>query len=150
MTTTRALTLAFAFAAVLTFTGCPSKNCSDANPAVSAVPTGCSAEAGAQVTVPVRVCPRCDQAAPTCQVSTSGIAAGAVTVEPVSEVCDPSSSCDIVPSCLTNALECTFTASMPTVGNTIQVTVVTPDQPQTFTLTLSPAGGSPAPVRCQL
>lgn len=138
MTTNRALTLAAALAAVLTATGCPGKNCNDATPPVSGVPTSCSAAAGTQVTVPIRVCPKCDQATPTCLVHAENAAGGRVTLEPVSEVCDPNSSCPIQGTCLTAPLNCTFT--MP--SGPVIVTVVTPENPMEFQVALTGSGGS--------
>lgn len=146
MTTTRALTLAFAFAAVLTFTGCPSKNCSDASPPVSQVPAGCTAPTGSKVTVQVRACPKCDQSIPTCLVHAENIGGGSVLLEPVSEVCDPNSGCPISGTCMTNPLTCTFTA--PATPGTVTVTVNDPSTPQEFTLTVN--SGAAGDVTCSL
>lgn len=146
MTTTRALTLALAAAAVITTTGCPSKNCSDASPQVSAAPTACTASTGSKVTVPVRVCPKCDQSTPTCVVHADNIAAGSVLIEPITEVCDPNSGCPINGTCLTNPLSCSFTA--PAAAGTVTVTVNDPDSPRTFTLTVN--AGAASDVLCSL
>jgi hypothetical protein len=141
------LGLAAAALAVLA-TGCPGKNCGDQTPPVSQAPASCSAQAGAQVTVPLHVCPKCDQASPTCLVRTD-VAGGVITLEPVSEVCDPSSSCPLVDpaSCPFATLNCAFTAP-PASG--YSVTVVTPSAPIQFPLTVDPASGSPPPVTCPL
>ncbi len=140
MTMTRKLTLAAAFVAALAVAGCgSSKNCNDAATAVSQAPSSCSAPVGSQVTVPLHVCPRCDQGTPTCDVR---VQAGTIYVEPVAEVCDPNSSCPIVnpASCPFAALNCTFTAPAPDASNTFTVVVVTPDSQLTFPLTVTNGG----------
>jgi hypothetical protein len=146
----RAAVLGLAAAATLAVvaTGCPGKNCGDETPPVSQAPASCSAQAGAQVTVPLHVCPKCDQATPTCLVRMDA-AGGVITLEPVSEVCDPSSSCPIVDpsSCPFATLDCSFTA--PAAAG-YSVTVVTPSAPIQFPLTVSGGGSAPQPVTCPL
>ncbi len=142
MTMTRALPLAAAVAAVLTATGCPGKNCNDATPPVGTLNTSgsCTAQPGAPVTVKFHVCPKCDQAAPTCIVHAENAAAGQITLEPVAEVCDPNSSCPIItaPSCTLPTLDCSFTA--PTSTGNVNVTIVTPTGQESFQLAVSATG----------
>lgn len=149
MTTTRVLTLAAAAAAVLATTGCPGKNCNDQTPPVSQVPSGtCSVQAGATVTVPMHVCPKCDQGTPTCMVHTENAAGGVITLEPVAEVCDPNSSCPLVDpaSCPFATLNCQFTAP----ASSVTISVVTPGNPETFQLAVTSGSSSPSPVTCSL
>jgi hypothetical protein len=78
------------------------------------------------------------------------VAGGVITLEPVSEVCDPSSSCPIVDpsSCPFATLDCSFTA--PSAATSYSVTVVTPGAPIQFPLTVSAASGAPPAVTCPL
>jgi len=151
MTTTRTLTLAAAFVAVLGVAGCgSSKNCNDTTPPVGNLNTSvsCAAQAGAPVTVSFHVCPKCDQASPTCIVHAQDAAAGQITLEPVSEVCDPNSSCPIITpeSCLLPTLSCRFTA--PSTTSPVNVTIVTPTGNESFSLAISGSGTNP--VTCSL
>jgi hypothetical protein len=143
------LTLAAAFAAALALTGCPGKNCNDATPPVGNLNTSpsCSAQAGAPVTVSFHVCPLCDQGSPTCVVHSENAAQGQITLEPVSEVCDPS-SCPLIDasSCTIPTLNCQFTA--PATSSPVNVTIVTPTGQQTFQLAISGSGATP--VSCSL
>jgi hypothetical protein len=151
MTTIRSLTLAAAVATALAAAGCGSKSCNDQTPPVTQVPTAsCAAQTGAQVTVPMHVCPKCDQATPTCLVHAENAAAGLITLEPVSEVCDPNSSCPLVDpnSCPFATLNCQFTA--PAAPGNVTVTIVTPGTPETFQLAVSAGGASPPAVLCSL
>jgi hypothetical protein len=146
MTTTRSLTLVFAAAAAVSAAGCGSK-CHDSTPAVSAAPTACTAPAGAPVTVPVHVCPSCDQSMPTCDVRSQG---GTFVLEPVSQVCDQNPSCPIVDpsSCPFQTMDCQFTAPTPTDVSTFPVVIVTSGPQVQFTLTVSGTGTTP--VRCSV
>ena len=138
MTTIRSITLALA-AAVLAggMTGCGS-SCHDSTPAVSSVPTSCTAQGGAQVKVPVHVCPSCDQSMPTCDVRFQG---GTFVLEPVSQVCDQK-SCPIVDpaSCPFQTMDCQLTA--PSGGGPFPVVVATSGAPIQFTLDVSGTGSS--------
>jgi hypothetical protein len=140
MNMTRALTLAAAVAAVLTATGCPGKNCNDATPPVGTLNTSasCTAQPGAPVTVKFHVCQKCDQATPTCIVHAENAGQGQIVLEPVSEVCDPNSSCPIIDpaSCSIPTLDCKFTAP----ANNARVTIVTPTGQETFPLVVSATG----------
>jgi hypothetical protein len=124
-TRTRTAPLALSAALAVVAAGCGSnKSCTDATPEVSAVPASCSAVAGASVTVPLHVCPRCDQSFPACDVHP--LNGSQLVLEPVSQVCDPNSSCPLVDpaSCPFSTLNCTFTAPGP---GTYQLVVVTPE-----------------------
>jgi hypothetical protein len=150
MNKSRKLIVAAALAAALAVEGCgSSKNCNDSATAVSQAPTSCAAQVGAQVTVPLHVCPKCDQGTPTCDVRAQ---AGTIFVEPVAPVCDPNSSCPLVDpaSCPFSALNCQFTAPPPDTSNTFTVVVITPDSQITFPLTVSTGSGSPPAVSCSL
>jgi hypothetical protein len=111
MTTTRSLALALAVAAFAAGCG-DNKNCSDATPPVKNTPASCTAVVGSPLNVPINTCPRCDQATPTCDVHSPG--GGAFTLEPVSQVCDPNSSCPIpdIPSCAAAPVQCTLSAAL--------------------------------------
>ena len=151
MTTTRKLALAAAFVAALAVAGCGStKNCQDATPPVGTLNTSasCTAQAGAPVTVSFHVCPLCDQGTPTCIVHAQDAAAGQITLEPVSQVCDPNSSCPIIvpASCQIPTLSCQFTA--PATTSPVHVTIVTPTGNETFSLAIS--GSGTQPVSCAL
>jgi len=144
----RTASLALSAALALAVAGCGSNNtCVDATPPVSAVPGACSAQSGAAVTVPVHVCPKCDQSMPTCVVHPEN--GGQILVEPVSQVCDPNSSCPIVDpaSCPFATLNCQLTA--PPAGS-YTILVNTPENPDTIPFTVTSAGGSPPPVTCPL
>lgn len=138
---TRSLTLAAAFALGLGIAaaGCGNK-CNDQTPPVAGAPN-CQAVAGSPVTVPLRVCPKCDQGTPECLVHLDNVAQGQITLEPVAEVCDPNSSCPIIDpaSCQFAPVSCTFTA--PAAGS-YNVVVVTPEGPDNRTLTVAAAGSS--------
>jgi hypothetical protein len=146
MTTRKVLVGLAAAALAILATGCPGKNCGDQTPPVSQVPSTCAAQAGAQVTVPLHVCPKCDQATPTCLVRTENASGGVITLEPVSEVCDPNSSCPIVDpaSCPFATLNCSFTA--PAAGS-YSIVVVTPASPEQIPFSVAPSAGSPS-VTC--
>lgn len=143
MTTTRILTLVAAVTAALATTGCPGKTCNDATPPVKQTPAACTAVTGTALTVPLRTCPRCDQAEPTCDVRASG--AGRFSLEPVSQVCDPSSSCPIpnLSSCSALATNCVLTAAMTaglTAGSTYYLDIITETGVETKPLTVASAG----------
>jgi hypothetical protein len=127
--------------------GSSSTSCSDQTPPVSAAPASCTALTGTKVTVPVRVCPRCDQATPTCLVHTENVSSGQITLEPVSQVCDPSTSCPPVDpaSCSFQALACEFTAPAP---GSYQLIVATPANPLATPLNVLAATGTPPPQQC--
>lgn len=111
MTTNRTLTVVAAFA--LALAGCGSKNCNDATPPVKQVPTACTAVVGQNLSVPVDTCPKCDQAAPTCDVRiVTGAGATAFTLEPLSQVCDPTSCPFPASSCPIAPVGCVITAQM--------------------------------------
>ena len=140
---TGTVTLATLAAAALALAaaGCGDK-CNDQTPPVKAVPD-CEVVEGTAVTVPVQVCPRCDQASPRCIVH---VDATQIQLEPLSEVCDPSSSCPIVDpvSCQFAPLSCTFTAP-PASADPYQIVVVTPDGgSKVRDLTVLAVGSSPA------
>jgi hypothetical protein len=124
-TRTRTTLLALSAALAVLAAGCGSSNsCTDATPEVSAVPASCTAVAGSSVTMPVHVCPKCDQSFPACDVHP--LNGTQLVLEPVSQVCDPNSSCPVVDpaTCPFATLNCTFTA--PAAG-TYQLVVVTPE-----------------------
>jgi hypothetical protein len=132
-------------ALALVAAGCGQK-CSDQTPPLKAAPS-CEVLASAPVTVPLAVCPRCDQGSPRCLVHLEQASQGQITLEPVSEVCDPSSSCPTVDptSCPATPLACSFTA--PAAPASYQLIVATPSGVEERTLTViasgTPAGCSP-------
>ena len=137
--------LAAAAGLALAAAGCGS-TCSDQTPPLKSAPS-CEVLVSSQITVPLNVCPRCDQAAPRCLVHLDQESLGQITLEPVSEVCDPSTSCPTVDptTCPATPLGCTFTA--PGSPATYQLIVATPAGVEQRTLTViasgSPAGCSP-------
>ncbi|HEX9243227.1 MAG TPA: hypothetical protein VF875_12355 [Anaeromyxobacter sp.] len=144
---TAALATTLAASLGLLATGCgevPGAKCGDQTPPVSGAPASCTALAGTKVTVPVRVCPRCDQATPRCLVHTENASGGQITLEPIAEVCDPSTSCPPVDpaSCSFQPLDCEFTAPAP--GH-YQLVVATPgtalDTPLTVLASTDPSPG---------
>ena len=136
---------AAALAAVLAVmaSGCGDK-CNDETPPVRAngLPTCPSMAAGVPVTVQLGVCPRCDQGSPRCEVRLENVGSGAIQLEPLSEVCEASSSCPIVDpaSCPLTPLTCAFTT--PGVGN-YQLVVVEPSgTPRQVPFTVAATGSN--------
>jgi hypothetical protein len=141
----RLRTATFAAAATLGLlaAGCGDDKCNDQTPPISTtgVPD-CTAAAGTTVSVPIRVCPKCDQGTPRCEVHMD-VANSAIQLEPLSEVCEASSSCPIVdPStCPASPVTCTFTAP-PAAGSPYDLVVITPDGQQlSGTLTIGAGSG---------
>jgi hypothetical protein len=135
----RAVTFAAAVGALGALAGCGDK-CNEQTPPVAGVPN-CTAQAGTQVTVPIQVCPKCDQEASTCTVDMAAIGQNVIELVPLSEVCDASSSCPIVDpvSCPARPAGCTFTA--PTTPGDYDLVVVTEAGRQvTRTLTVVSSG----------
>lgn len=115
-TDTRRLALAAAFAGALaaSLPGCGGEKCPTENPTISGgsagVPVctgGAAVQAGATVTVNLRICPTCNQTADVCNV-TLPQGDNIIQLDPLVQACDPANSCP--PSCLTKAVPCTFTA----------------------------------------
>lgn len=120
-TATRRLTLAAAFAAVLAagLSGCGGDTCPTENPNLSGgaagVPVctgGTAVQAGATVTVSLRICPTCNQTADVCTV-TLPQGDNIIQLDPLVQACTSSTSCP--PACTLKPLGCTFTA--PAAGN---------------------------------
>jgi predicted small lipoprotein YifL len=96
-----------ACAAALGLSACGEK-CPTETPQVDAV-ANCTATAGSTVTVPVRLCPTCNQSAASCDVDLSqATSSGSILLDPVVEACESSNSCP--PGCSLNSINCTFTA----------------------------------------
>jgi hypothetical protein len=109
----RTASLALSAALALAVAGCGSSNtCTDATPPVANTPSACTAVQGVALTVPINTCPRCDQSTPTCDVRAAG--GGRFTLEPVSQVCDPNSSCPIPDpkTCAALATNCTLSSAL--------------------------------------
>lgn len=115
-TATRRLTLAAAFAAVLVvgLAGCGGDTCPTENPNLSGgaagVPVctgGTAVQAGATVTVNLRICPTCNQTADVCTV-TLPQGDNIIQLDPLVQACTSSTSCP--PQCLFRPMGCTFTA----------------------------------------
>jgi hypothetical protein len=117
MTTARRLALAALAALPLALAACDNK-CPTQNPKLAAggVPActgGAAVQAGAQVTVRIGVCPRCDEAYDSCTV-TPPAGDGTIQLDPLVQVCDANPSCPIAGgSC--SPVTCTFQA--PPAGN---------------------------------
>jgi len=137
---TAAVAAALAFVAA----GCGNdKNCNEQTPPISGVPS-CGAVANTPVTVPLHVCPRCDQGTPTCTVDMSQVASHAIELVPLSPVCDANSSCPIVDpsSCSFAPVNCTFTA--PSTTGSYTLVVITPEGTQVPGKTLDVVASTPA------
>ncbi len=109
---TRTAAFAVAAAALGVLAGCgDNSKCSDQTPPIAGVPS-CTALASTQVTVPIHVCPRCDQGPTTCTVDMANIASNVIELVPLSPVCDANASCPIPdpPTCPFATANCTFTA----------------------------------------
>jgi len=138
----RTATLAAALGLVVAGCG-DNPTCNDQTPPISGVPS-CEAVAGTSVTVPLRVCPRCDQSAPRCAVHMENVGSFAIQLEPLSEVCEANSSCPLVDplSCPFAPVNCTFTA--PSAG-IYTLVVIDPAGQQIPNKQLTViAGGTPA------
>lgn len=114
MTATRRLALAALAALPLALAACDNK-CPTTNPKIDAggVPTctgAAAVQAGAAVTVKLHVCPRCDQAADSCNVTLPAPGdSPIIQLDPLVQTCNPDSSCPVDPtSC--QFVNCTFTA----------------------------------------
>jgi hypothetical protein len=109
----RTASLALPAALAVAVAGCGnSKSCTDATPPVAKTPAACTVVQGSALTVPVNTCPRCDQSTPVCDVRAIG--GGVFSLEPISQVCDPNSSCPIPnpDTCAALATGCTLSAAM--------------------------------------
>lgn len=139
-TRTLVLAAAFALALALVAAGCGDNKCNDETPAVSQVPASCTAVAGSTVTMPVHVCPKCDQGTPTCDAHP--LNGGQIVLEPISQVCDPNSSCPLVDpeSCPFATMSCSFPA--PATPNNYQLVIVTPEGTIQRTLTVVASGST--------
>lgn len=113
--TIRNATLAAALALALAATGCGEK-CNDEIPITTDMQESCTAVAGQPVTVQLRACPRCDQGTPRCEVRMEHVGSqqdpGYIQLEPLSEVCEPTSGCPLVDpaTCPFEPVSCTFVA----------------------------------------
>lgn len=110
MTSHRRLALAALATLPLALAACDNK-CPTTNPKVQTggVPacTGGSAiQAGAQTTIRIGVCPRCDESYDQCNV-TMPAGDNIIQLDPLVQVCEPSNSCG-TEAC--NLVTCTFTA----------------------------------------
>jgi hypothetical protein len=125
--------------------GCGNEKCSDQTPPVQNV-QDCTVAEASPVSIQIRACPRCDQAAPRCLVRMENVGTaanpGTIQLEALSEVCDANSSCPIVnpSSCAAGAVTCTFTAPAQA-ALPYGIVVVTPEGTTIDrTLTVGPAG----------
>ncbi|HSD21108.1 MAG TPA: hypothetical protein VLC54_13770 [Anaeromyxobacter sp.] len=98
-----------ACAAAVGLSGC-GESCPTETPKVEAFATsGCTATPGATVTVPLRLCPTCNQTAASCDVDVSQASrSNEIFLDPVVEACQSASSCP--PTCDPNAINCSFAA----------------------------------------
>jgi len=123
MTATRRLALAAAALLPLALAACDNK-CPTQNPklATNGVPTCSGIAAGAEVTVTIGVCPRCDQAYDACTVTLPAAGDNLIQLDPLVQVCDANPSCPLDPSCV--PVRCSFQA--PAAG-TYQLLVYDPE-----------------------
>jgi hypothetical protein len=100
-----------ACAAAVGLSGC-GDSCPTETPKVEAFATsGCTATPGSLVTVPLRLCPTCNQTAASCEVDLSQASSGDIFLDPVVEACESATSCP--PTCDPNAVNCSFAAPSP-------------------------------------
>ncbi len=135
MRTRNAVLVATVISVAVGVSGCPSNSCPMETPGVGTnpVPSSCTALPGAQVTYPVRICPTCNQTAPTCAADLSAVnTTHEIFLDTKVEACNGSSSCP--PSCQLDAITCTFTAPSGTGTYTMIVVDGATGQP------ISPAG----------
>jgi hypothetical protein len=120
---------ALAAAVAVIGAGCGSETCSGQTPPIESAPSTCTAGPGAQFTVPLEVCPRCDQAMPTCTIDTTNLAQfETIELVPVSEVCDADPSCPLNSCPATGSppvVNCVVTA--PGTAGAYDLVVVKPD-----------------------
>jgi hypothetical protein len=145
MTSTTLARLAALATAALAIAGCGQVNngCPTEPPKVEQVQS-CTVAPGASVTVKLNVCPTCNQTPVTCSVDMSQVASsGIIGLDAIADACQPPSSCPS-PSCLTNGVNCTFTA--PTTPDTYRLQVYDPATNSTKEGTLTVGSG---PFSCQ-
>ncbi len=110
-----------ACAAAVGLSACGEK-CPTETPRVDAV-AGCTATPGSTVSVPLRLCPTCNQSAASCDVDLSqATSSGTIQLDPVVEACENANSCP--PGCDLNAINCTFAA--PSQVGTYEILVYNP------------------------
>jgi hypothetical protein len=97
----------------------------------------CTAPPGGTVSVPVRLCPTCNQTGASCTADTSQAASGYIHLDTTVEACDNVSTCaSQAPACEANPLICTLTA--PSSAGTYTLVVFdSTNQQITGTLTVS-------------
>ena len=139
--------LAAAGALLVVASGCGTK-CPTETPQVQQI-GNCTAKPGDTVSVPVRLCPTCNQTGATCAVDTSQVgSSGIIQLDPTVEACDSVSSCGTPsPTCQTNPLTCTFTVPANTPNGTIKLSAFDPatSQEVSGTLTVSANVSSSCP-----
>lgn len=100
---------ALLLAGALVASGCGTK-CPTESPAQVSAIGSCTAKPGDTVSVPVRLCPTCNQSGATCDVDTSASSSGIIQLDPTVEACQNVTSCGApTATCETNPLTCTFT-----------------------------------------
>ncbi len=128
-------------------TGCPSDSCGPQTPQVSNVPaTGCTVNAGQQVTYQVTLCPACNETGGTCSADLSQVGTGYIYLDISTQACSGGDSCP-APSCNTGPTSCTFTAPN-TPGQSYSV-VIPNGQGQPYTRTISVVSAG-TPTTCAL
>ena len=131
-----AAVLAVALAA-LGLAGCEEK-CPTESPEVQRV-QDCTYPPGAQVSMRLQVCEKCNQDATECQVDIQG---NTIQLDPVSEACEDASSCP--PGCnLDPNITCTFTAPAEEGAYTVIVYDPATNETREGVLTVA-AGASPS------
>jgi hypothetical protein len=103
----------------------------------------CTAPPGATVSVPVRLCPTCNQTGASCSVDTSQAGTGYIQLDPTVEACANVSTCSSqAPACEANPLTCTFT--VPSGLPTYKLVVFDPSTNQQLMGTLTVSASSAA------
>jgi hypothetical protein len=114
--------------------GCPTET-----PKVEAFATsGCTATPGSTVTVPLRLCPTCNQTGASCDVDLSEASSGDIFLDPVVEACESANSCP--PTCDQNAINCSFAAPPP---GSYRLVVFDPASDSTIVTTLQVVQSGP-------
>jgi hypothetical protein len=97
-------------ASALLASGC-GDTCPTETPARVEAIGSCTAAPGGTVSVPVRLCPTCNQTGATCEVDTSQASTGFIQLDPIVEACEAVTSCAApTPTCQANPLTCTLRA----------------------------------------
>ena len=132
--------------AVLLASGCGGTSCPTETPAQIQKVGQCQATLGATVSVPVQLCPTCNQTGARCQVDASSVASsGIIQLDPTVEACDNVSTCSSpAPSCQVGPLMCAVTVPSNTTMSQITLAAFDPFSGQQVSgvINIVPSGSS--------